>query len=374
MKKLIVLLLACVMLLSLAACASKTTDTTTTNDTAADTAADTTENTDSTDTSSEDASTDGESNGYTGGEYTLVVASHNNATTAAGSGLQKLCELIEEYSDGKIKCELYTDGKLGSQSETASEIRNGGIDICENDWATMASANGYAKGSVVSLGYMFQDYDHVMAFYKSDVFKQMTQELIDQTGIRCLAGSASGFRHIFTKTPVTTLDDLNGLRIRVPDIQVYVDTFQALGCATTIVASSEVYTALQTGIVDAVENPYITVYNASWYEQLSYITKTYHIWCDLDYFMNEAKYESLDDEAKAVIDRAAEDAQAYGMSYSEEMEDYYEDLLVNEYGLEIVDIDTDAIKAKMQETVWKNFEDTVDGGADLIASIQALAN
>lgn len=310
---------------------------------------------------------------YAGGEYTLVVASHNNEVTAEGSGLKKLCELIEKYSDGKIKCELYTDGKLGSQSETASEVRNGGIDICENDWATMASANGYDKGSVVSLGYMFQDYDHVMSFYKSDIFQQMTQELLDQTGIRCLAGSASGFRHIYTKEPVSTLDDLNGLRIRVPDIQVYVDTFQALGCATTIVASSEVYTALQTGIVDAVENPYITVYNASWYEQLKYIEKTYHIWCDLDYFMNDAKYQSMDDDAKAVIDRAAEEAQEYGMSYSEEMEDYYEGVLTDECGMEIIDIDTEAIKEKMKETVWKDFQDKVDGGAELIESIQALA-
>ena len=140
--------------------------------------------------SSSDASGRGEY-GYTGGEYTLVVVSHNTEAVAEGSGILKLAELIETYSDGKIKCDIYTDGSLGTQVETASEVRSGGIDIAENDWATMASTNGYLKGSVVSLGYMFEDYDHVMAFYQSDLMAQMNEELIEQCGIRCLAGAAS---------------------------------------------------------------------------------------------------------------------------------------------------------------------------------------
>lgn len=297
--------------------------------------------------SSSDASGRGEY-GYTGGEYTLVVVSHNTEAVAEGSGILKLAELIETYSDGKIKCDIYTDGSLGTQVETASEVRSGGIDIAENDWATMASTNGYLKGSVVSLGYMFEDYDHVMAFYQSDLMAQMNEELIEQCGIRCLAGAASGFRNVFTQKPITSVDDMEGLRIRVPDIEIYVNTFQALGCATTIVANSETYTALQTGIVDSVENPNITVWNTSWYEQLNYMTKTNHIWCDLDYFMNEAKYQSMDDEAKAVIDRAAAEAQAFSMEYSEEMETYYEEKLLNEGGLELCEVDLTPFREKVE--------------------------
>ena len=315
----------------------------------------------------------GEGSGYTGGEYTLVVASHVTEDVTAGSGLIEFCNLVETYSDGKIKCELYTDGQLGTQSEAAAEVRTGGIDICLNDWPTMASTNGFLKGNVVSLGYMFQDYDHVMAFYESDIMAQMVDELIEQCGVRCLASCASGFRNVFTQKPITGLEDMNGLRIRVPDIEVYVDTFQALGCATTIVANSEVYTALQTGIVDSVENPNITVYSSSWYEQLGYMTKTNHIWCDLDYFMNEETYQSLDDAAKAVIDQAAKEAQAYGMEYSEESETTYEELLLGEGGLELCEVDITPFREAVQDTVWADFESTVDGGAEMIEAIQALA-
>lgn len=320
-----------------------------------------------------DPDVSGETYGYTGEEYTLVVASHVTEDVTAGSGLVKFCELVEQYSDGKIKCELYTDGSLGTQSEAAAEIRTGGIDICLNDWPTMASTNGFLKGNVVSLGYMFEDYDHVMAFYQSDIMAQMVDELIEQCGVRCLASSASGFRNVFTQEPISGVEDMEGIRIRVPDIEVYVDTFQALGCATTIVANSEVYTALQTGIVDSVENPNITVYSSSWYEQLDYMTKTNHIWCDLDYFMNEAKYQSLDDAAKAVIDRAAAEAQEYGMSYSEEMETHYEELLLGEGGLELCEVDIEPFRQAVQDTVWADFEATVEGADELIAGIQALA-
>ena len=121
------------------------------------------------------------------------------------------------------------------------------------------------------------------------------------------------------------------------------------------------------------ENPNITVWNTSWYEQLNYMTKTNHIWCDLDYFMNEAKYQSMDDEAKAVIDRAAAEAQAFSMEYSEEMETYYEEKLLNEGGLELCEVDLTPFREKVEKSVWAEVKASVDGAAELIEGIQALA-
>lgn len=311
--------------------------------------------------------------GYNGGSYTLTASSRMGPDDLVSIHMDAFCDLVEERSDGKITFDRFYSSQIANQTEATEGLKVGTIDISFTDWASMASVNGFAKGSVVSLGYLFDNYDHVRAFAASDVYAQMQEELIAQTGVRNLAIGASGFRHVATKgSPISSYEDFQGLRIRVPDIAIYVNTFQALGCATTIVANSEVYTALQTGIVDAVENPVQTMWNMSWYEQIDYINETNHIFCDQDLFMNEAKFQSLDEEAQALIQECALEASEENLTYAETMSDEFLNNCV-EAGVEYVTFDTAPIKDIMKNQVWPSFYESVEGGEDLVNAILALA-
>ena len=355
MKKLVSIILSLALVCSLAACGS-------------DAPADSGDSATTPDpTTSESSGTD-----YTGGSYTLVASSHMAPEDIVSEYLDNFCDRVEERTCGKITFDRFYSSQIANQTESAEGLKTGTIDVSLNDWASMASVNGYAKGSVVSLGYLFNDYDHIRAFIASEDYQQMQQELIDQAGVRNLAFGASGFRQVGGKgDPLTSVEDFEGLRIRVPDIAIYVDTFNALGCATTIVANSEVYTALQTGIADSVENPLQTIWNMSWYEQLDYIVETNHIFCDQDLFMNEAKFQSLDEEAQAVILECAQEASEENIAYSESMESEHKNQLIDA-GLEFVSIDTASIREIMQEQVWPSFFSSVEGGEELVNNILAL--
>ncbi|MDD3347220.1 TRAP transporter substrate-binding protein [Oscillibacter sp.] len=355
MKKILSIVLALALIASLAACGGSKTDA----------APETTAPSDTTPAAS--------GSGYTGGEYKLTASSHMAPEDLVSMYMDDFCDRVEEKSEGKITFDRFYSSQIANQAESAEGLKVGTIDVSLNDWGSMASVNGYTKGSVVSLGYLFSSYDHLKAFAASDDYKQMQQELIDQTGIRNLAMGASGFRHVATKNaPITSVDDFKGLRIRVPDIAIYVNTFQALGCATTIVANSEVYTALQTGIVDSVENPIQTIWNMSWYEQIDYINETNHIFCDQDLFMNEDSFQNLDSEAQAVVLEAAAEASAVNMELAEsKSEEFLQNCI--DAGVEYNTFDTAPIVDIMKNQVWPSFFASVDGGEELVNRILALA-
>ena len=130
--------------------------------------------------------------------------------------------------------------------------------------------------------------------------------------------------------------------------------------------------ALQTGIVDAVEQPNASCYNNSWYEQLDYINITNHIFCDIDLFMNEAKFQSLDAEAQEVILTAAQEAGDKLFDQIIEADQDYIDKL-QEGGLELNDdLDTSPIVDIMKEQVWPSYFDTVSDGREFVDTILAM--
>ena len=356
MKKLVSIILSLALVCSLAACGS---------DAPAD-SGDSATTPDS--TTSESSGTD-----YTGGSYTLMASSHIAQEELGSIYLDDFCDRVEERTGGKITFDRFYSSQIANQAESAEGLKLGTIDIAINDWPSMSSINGYKKGDILALSYLFSNYDHVKAFVQSDDYAQMVQELLDQTGIRCMALGTAGFRQVATKgSPINSIEDFEGLRIRCPDIAIYIDTFEALGCATTIVANNEVYTALQTGIVASVEHPIQGIWNTSWYEQVDYINETNHIFCDIAMFINEEKFQSLDEEAQTVLLECAQEAADANFELAETSSD---ECLANceAAGVEYNTFDIAPVVERMQEEVWPSFFESVDGGEDLVNRVLALA-
>ena len=180
--------------------------------------------------------------GYAGGSYNLKMGHYWGSAQNNAKVMENFSAVVSEMSDGKIEVDVYPDGQMGHLNELAEYVSMGTIDFAPNDWPTLATILGYNKGALVGFAYMFKDFAHVGAFFGSDIYAQMKQDILDQYNIRVLGSFGEGFRQVYTQRPVNSVADFAGLRLRVPDVAVYMETFQAYGAATTIVPGAEIYT------------------------------------------------------------------------------------------------------------------------------------
>ncbi|MGI6031676.1 MAG: TRAP transporter substrate-binding protein [Eubacteriales bacterium] len=309
-------------------------------------------------------------NGGDGATYTFKLAHHLNEEHIGSQFPLDFAEQVKTDSNGAITVDVYGNSQLGTQAENAEAIRMGTLDFCINDFPTMATV--YPKADVVALPYIFEDFDHVNAFFESDEMAAMIDDMAKTTGVRIIGPSYDGFRDVFTQTPVKSVADMQGLQIRVPDIPIYVSCFKALGCSTTIVSFSELYTALQTGVVTGLENAASSVYTSALYEQTKYIADTHHIFCDTSLMANENVLNSLSDDLRQVVLDAGYDAAVAHRQRAEEAQGEYISML-EEKGMESISVNREEFRDACSST-WDDYKQNVEGGAELIDYILSLAD
>ncbi|MDR3331784.1 MAG: TRAP transporter substrate-binding protein [Synergistaceae bacterium] len=311
--------------------------------------------------------------GYTGESYTLKIGTYFSGKQVGGEYAQEFSDKVAELSDGKIKIDVYQDMQLGSQSELTEALQLGTVDFAPNDFSMYDTVYGYKKGAIFGLPFVFASYENVWAFYQSEEFTQMKQELLDQYEVRTLSSATDGFRKLYAQVPVNNIDDMKKLKLRVPDISSYVDTFQALGCNTVIVPGAELYTSLQNGIVNSLERPADGMYSNNLWEQTKYVINTNHMLVDLHLFVSEKIFSKLDPAAQAVIIQAGNDIGEYHFKYCQERDKKALDALVNDCNQQLIEFDTTQMKQICKEKVWTKYLKDIDGGQKIIDKIESLA-
>ena len=177
------------------------------------------------------------------------------------------------------------------------------------------SGSSFAAKSFPPIGvtyypYTFRDADHLLAYTKSDVFKELTKGYEDKTGHRILAVTYYGVRHTSSNKPIKTCADMKGLKIRVPDVPAYLAMPRACGANTAPIAFAEVYLALQNGTVEAQENPLTTIEAKKFYEVQKHIVLTGHIVDHLNTVMSGALWKKLSEEDRKIFTDVAQEAAA----------------------------------------------------------------
>ena len=203
-------------------------------------------------------------------EVTLVMAEVNPLDTIVGQTDSKFKETVEEMSGGKIKIDLQASGVLGSENDVLDTMLGGGgtIDISRIS-AFALTSYGAEKSVLLSIPYTFANRDHFWKFADSELAPEFLMEPHDNgLGVRGLYYGEEGFRHFFTVKEVKGLDDLKGMKLRVSTDPVMVGTVEALGANATVVAFNELYSALQTGVVDGAEQPAIN-YKANAFHEVA---------------------------------------------------------------------------------------------------------
>lgn len=281
--------------------------------------------------------------------------------------LSKLfADKVSEKTKGAVTIEIYTNSQLGAGADAVMGVEMGTIDFNVDSANTLS--NEYSKISVCDLPYLFDDAQKAMNFCSSEYMQQMQDEIASDLGIRILAFGDGGFRAVWsTKGEIHSVDDFKGLKVRVPDVTIYVDTFSAVGANPTPMAGSEVFTALQQGAVDATEVPLSVGISQGFMEACKYVTMDKHFFNLLTIQCAESTWNGMSPELQAVVAEAAKEAQEEQVARMSEVED---SLIkeIEDAGLTYVkseDIDFTGIREAVQ-TVYESYRDTI--GADFYDS------
>ncbi len=268
--------------------------------------------------------------------YTLQVAGVLVESHPLSQTTLQWARELEDRSDGRIKVETYFAGALGDSTEVVEYVQQGTVAMTTVSTAFMSSFD--ERFDIFSLPYVFRDADHMYEALDGE-FGDFIKELLLDRGIRGLAFPDSGDRSVYTKgRPVQRPADMRGLKVRVMSA-VAVDTMEAMGASGVPIAWGELYTALQTGVVDAAENNPPSIITANHYEVTSDYSLTRHFRTPDYFIMSEQVYQSLPEDLQQILEESIDD---YFMPLQRQMfQESTEESLqqIQEVGMRIHEID-----------------------------------
>lgn len=242
-------------------------------------------------------------------ERTLRFAFQNVKEHPQGQGAQKFADLLGEKSGGKIKVRLFPGGTLGGDVQTVSALQGGTLDITVlNSGILAAQAPDYA---MLDFPFLFNNVEEAHAVIDGPVGQKLAAQL-DSKGLVGLGYWDLGFRNLTnSKHPVTKLEDMQGLKIRVIQSPIYLETFSALGANPVPMAFPEVYTGLEQHTIDGQENPFTVIEGNKFYEVQKYLSVTGHIFNPQSLIISQKTWNRLNEDEKAMIRAAAAEAQTF---------------------------------------------------------------
>jgi tripartite ATP-independent transporter DctP family solute receptor len=242
----------------------------------------------------------------------IVLRIATNAATGQSVelGLRRFSELVEARTNGEVKIAVYPDSVLGDGNELLNQCKLGTIDMVNLGSGSVASI--IPEYNITSFYYAWKNDDHMRTFFSSNLIRELNERYLKQAGVRIISSNwEQGYRHLVTKRPVNTLDDLRGMKIRVPQLEIYVAAWKALGANPTPMALGEVYTALQQNVVDAIELPLDWIIRGKYYEQAKYVVLTAHLGYPNQIQINEKSFQKLSTVQQEILVQAANEAGEY---------------------------------------------------------------
>ena len=235
-------------------------------------------------------------------EFAFKWANNIPATHPSTIRVKEAAEAIKAESKGRVDIQVFPNNQLGGDTDMLSQLRSGALEmftLSGNILATLTKPT-----SIYGIGYAFPDYKHVWDAVDGDLGNYM-RGVISKIGIHPLDKIFdNGFRQITTSTkPINTPDDLKGFKIRVPVSPQWTSLFKSLGASPTSINFSEVYSALQTKIVDGQENALQLIEIAKLYEVQKYVSITNHMWDGFFFLINGRIWAKLPPNLQEIVAR-----------------------------------------------------------------------
>ena len=230
--------------------------------------------------------------------------------TPYGQGHVKWAELVEKESNGAVKLNLFPSDQLGNGKDMIDQMLLGDAVFYSTD-ATFYAELGVHDMGIVQAPYLFTTWEQADKLFNSDWWAEQ-EALLEKKGIKVLARNwRYGDRHTITVKPVKHPADLKGMKIRVPQATLFIKAFEALGAAPTPMALAEVYTALQQGTIDGLENPLATIDGGKYQEVAKYLLLDAHMKTINLMTCSASFFKSLNPEQQQLLTRTAYEAGIY---------------------------------------------------------------
>lgn len=271
---------------------------------------------------------------------------HLAAETTNYHGLAlKFKELVEKKTEGKVKIEVYPNAQLGGDRELMESMQFGNVDL---GVITSAPVSNFApQFNVMDLPYLFKDWDHVNKWIQSDAAKQLMNET-EATGLKTFSLMPRGFRHVTNNIkPINGPDDIKGLKLRVLESKLYVDTFTAMGSSPQAMSWSDAYTAMQQKAIDGQENTMDIIHDQRVDEVQTYVSKTGHMAAFAAIMGSKANFDSWPADIQKAIEEAAAEATAILSEENKTKEENYQKKL-EEKGMIINEPDRSPFRSMVQ--------------------------
>lgn len=283
-------------------------------------------------------------------------------------GVLKFGEELERLSEGRLTIRPQYDNALGAEREVVEGMGFGLIDMGITSTGPMG---GFVNDFLLfDLPYIFTTPEAAYGFLDGEYGDAMAANLEADAGVKILGWMENGFRHNTNNVrPLNSPDDLAGIRHRTQESRVQVDTWTALGANASPMAWTEVFTALQQGVMDSQENPVPTIYDVKFYDVQKYLNLTQHVYSPAPLMMGAQLFNSLSEGDQAIVLEAAAIATPVQREASQRMEqELIEEL--ETLGMIVTRPDLEPFVERVQPVIdqWK---DTV--GADLVEAAQAAS-
>ena len=267
---------------------------------------------------------------------------------------QYMAELVKERTNGGIEIQVFPNGVLGGEVELQAAVRSGAIHMAS---IGDGHAAAYSKPwNIFVMYYIWPDAETMHRIQAGPPFEPFVRDYEQNSGVTVLAMNwEQGARHLLAKKPARTPEDLRGVKIRVDQLPLHSEGWRAMGANPTPLAFPEIYSALQQGVVDAMECPLNWIYSSGFHEHAKYLNLTAHSRYMNMVIINTKLLEGLSPEYQQILREAAVEAGLYETELSRQEELDYRKKMEAE-GVTFVEVDVEAFRNRVLPLFEKNMD------------------
>ena len=300
--------------------------------------------------------------------YNLIFGHMGTTDTAYHAVAEFMAERAAELTDGDIRIEVYPNAELGNELDMYEQLMMGVTDLTI---VNPGVATEFAPSlNFFNFPFLFNDHDHWERVFTSRVAERLSDRVQAESGVILIGYVGGGERFVVSRRPITDLSGFDGFLMRLAPADIAVDTWSRLGVSPTVIAYGEIYSALQLGVIDGLENEPEWILRMRFYEQAPYLVRTAHEIVTRPIVMSSQSYESLPGEYQELIMQIANEAAALGRELGIRLDRESLDELVEEHGVTVFDTDIDRIRELTAPVVEENAE-ALDL-MDLVEEVRAM--
>jgi len=286
--------------------------------------------------------------GSKGNEVTVFKLANGSALgDERDQSLQEFAKLVDQKSNGTMKVEVFSGGTLGTWRDTIEGLEPGIVQIVCESIGTLEAYSPTA--SIDAYPYLYDSYEHYKkVMLNGEVGQKIMDAVAKEGGFVLMGPSNRGARIMTSNKKVESVEDLKGVKIRAPGIQMYIKTWEYLGASPLPMDPSEIYTGLQQGTVDAQENPIMYSYGNAFYDVCKYLVLTNHVFSTDVFIFNDKFFNGLPAEQQKVFREAAKEAGDFRTKLVEDKETETIQLMADK-GMEVIRPDVTGFQEKLAD-------------------------